>query len=223
MTETLQTAPTLAQQTEACVNEFISQLPDEAKKIVGQAFEKLAASYTGANAITLGDKAPNFNLPNVKGESVQLSELVKKGPVVLSFYRGGWCPFCNLEFKALITDALPEIQALGAQLVGISPETPDVSAQTVEKHHIPFEVLSDQGNMTCRNYGLLFQVYEELQPLYLEWGLDIPAFNGDESWELPIPATYVIGTDGRVHTAFVEKDYTKRMEPLDIIKALKSM
>ena len=222
MAETLESAPTLAQQTEQCVDAFMSQLPDEAKKTVAQAFGKLAASDTGAHAIAPGEKAPDFSLPNVNGEPVQLSELVKNGPLVLSFYRGGWCPFCNLEFKALI-DILPEIQALGAQLVGISPETPDVSAQTVEKHHIPFEVLSDQGNAVCRDYGLLFQVYEELQPLYLEWGLDIPAFNGDESWELPVPATYIIGTDRRVHAAFVDKDYTKRMEPFDIIKALKSM
>ena len=141
---------------------------------------------------------------------------------MLSFYRGGWCPFCNLELQA-IQALLPEIKALGANLVGISPETPDNSMTTVEKHQLQFDVLSDVGNKTARDYGLIFTVYEEMRPLYLKWGLDIPTSNGDDSWELPIPATYIIDSNCVARVAHVDKDYTKRMEPDQILTALRSI
>ncbi len=214
--------PSLAEQTEQTANEFIAALPEDAQKIVGASFEKLLKSDIAKNAINVGDKAPDFSLPNVKGGNLRLSEVLKQGPVVLNFYRGGWCPFCNLEFKAL-QERLPEIKELGATLIGVSPETPDNSLSTVEKHQLEFDVLSDVGNKVIREYGLLFTVYEEVRPLYLEWGLDIPQVNGDDSWELPVPATYVIDTDGVVHAAHVDKDYTKRMEPADIVAALKEL
>jgi peroxiredoxin len=148
--------------------------------------------------------------------------LLAQGPVVLSFYRGGWCPYCNLEFKAL-NDVLPEIHALGARLVGVCPELPDHSLSTAERHQLQFEVLSDIGNNIAREYGIVMQVPASMRPLYLQWGLDVPTVNGDETWELPIPATYVIDSDGRIATAYVNKDYTQRMEPEAIIEALKEL
>ena len=184
--------------------------------------QKLMASNFGDNALNVGDTIPRFTLPNAKGEPVAIANVLKNGPLVISFYRGGWCPFCNLEFKAL-TDALPEIQRYGATLIGISPETPDVAQQTVSQHNLPFEVLSDVGNDVIRTFGLVNVVYEEMRPLYLEWGLDIPAHNGDDSWEIPIPATYVIDTQGVIRAAYVNKDYTQRMEPADIISSLKQL
>lgn len=210
---------TLAEQTQNRVSEFIASLPDDAQQIVGGAFEKLKQSDFGSNACNVGDVAPDFSLPNATGLSLQLSDYLQEGPVVLSFYRGGWCPFCNLEFKAL-QDRLPEIKSLGAKLIGVSPETPDNSLATIEKHKLRFEVLSDVGNKVANDYGLVMTVFEELRPLYQQWGIDIPAANGDDSFELPIPATYVIATDGVVKAAHVNKDYTKRMEPADIITAL---
>ena len=214
--------PTLAEQTEKALNEFISTLSEDAQKIVGGNFEKLLASNVAKDAINVGDKAPDFNLPNVKGGNIRLYEALKKGPVVLSFYRGGWCPFCNLEFKAL-QKRLPEIKVLGASLIGISPETPDNSLSTVEKHQLQFDVLSDAGNVVAREYGLIMTVYEEVRPLYLEWGINLPESNGDDSYELPVPATYVIDTDGIIRAAHVDKDYTKRMEPADIVAALRAI
>jgi peroxiredoxin len=145
--------------------------------------------------------------------------MLNNGPVVLSFYRGGWCPFCSLELQAL-QGILPEIRARGASLISVSPEKPDNSLSTAEKYNLEFEVLSDQANRTAREYGLLFTVHEEMRPLYLEWGFDVPVCNGDDSWELPVPATYIIDTNGVVRAAFIDKDYTKRMEPDDIIAAL---
>jgi peroxiredoxin len=210
---------TLRAQTTQLKEEFIAGLPDEVKRTVGESLEKRLQSDVAKNAKTIGDKAPDFSLPNVKGELVRLSEACKAGPVVLSFYRGGWCPFCNLEMRAL-QQRLPQIKALGASLIAISPQTPDNSLTTAEKLQLEFEVVSDQGNKTTHDYGLLMQVYEEMRPLYLNWGFDIPAANGEDSYELPVPATYVIDREGIIRAAYVDKDYTTRMEPADIITAL---
>ena len=212
----------LADRLGETVENFMSSLPDEDAQITGGSFEKLAASQTAENALAAGEMVPDFTLPNVTGDPVTLSDMLNKGPVVLNFYRGGWCPFCNLELQALQA-RLPEIKALGATLVGISPETPDNSLTAIEKHQLEFEVLSDVGNKTARKFGLLFTVYEEMRPLYLKWGLDVPASNGDDSWELPVPATYVIDRNAVVHAAHVDKDYTKRMEPDEVIAALQEL
>lgn len=212
----------LSEQMAKARDEFIASQSEEAQATIGAAMGKLVTSDFGSNALIVGEVIPQFSLPNANGDSVSIADYVKNGPVVLSFYRGGWCPFCNLEFKAL-SDALPEINGLGASLIGISPETPDVAQETVSKHKIHFEVLSDVGNEVIRKFGLLTEVYEEMRPLYLEWGLDIPAANGDDKWEIPIPATYVIDTKGVIRAAYVNKDYTQRMEPNDIIAALKEL
>ena len=201
---------------------FMEQLTPETARVVSDSFEKLAASQVAASARAVGDKAPDFTLPNAIGRPVPLSGLLKRGPVVLSFYRGGWCPFCSLELHALQT-ILPEIQSLGATLVGVSPETPDNSLSTKQKQQLTFEVLSDQGNRVARDYGLLFQVYDEMRPLYLEWGFDLPAINGDDSWEIPVPATYVINSSGVIRAGHVDKDYTRRMEPAEILAALSTI
>lgn len=214
--------PTLAEQTTRARDEFIASLPEDQQQTLGAAFAKLMASDAGDNAVKVGDSAPDFELPGVLGGEVRLSTLIKDGPVVLNFYRGGWCPFCNLEFHAL-QQRLPEIKALGARLIGISPETPDTSLSTIEKHQLEFEVLSDVGNLVANRYGLVMQVFEELRPLYLQWGLDIPAANGDNSWELPLPATYVIDSAGKVRAAYINKDYTQRMEPEEIVTTLRTI
>jgi len=214
--------PTLNEQAAQTVAAFMSQLTPETTAIVSGSFEKLAASHVAGSAIAVGDIAPDIKLPNATGTPVSLYDNLNKGPVVLSFYRGGWCPFCNLELHALQA-ILPEIHARGASLIGVSPETPDNSLSTMEKLALDFEILSDQGNRVARDYGLLFTVYEEMRPLYLEWGFDLPALNGDDSWELPVPATYVIDTSSVVRAAYVDKDYTKRMEPDDILAALRDI
>ena len=217
-----QPAHSLNDQLGESVGAFISSLPEDDAKIVGASFEKLHSSHTGESALSVGEIAPNFTLPDATGEVFNLHDKLNEGPLVLSFYRGGWCPFCNLELQA-IQALLPEIKALGANLVGISPETPDNSMTTVEKHQLQFDVLSDVGNKTARDYGLIFTVYEEMRPLYLKWGLDIPTSNGDDSWELPIPATYIIDSNCVARVAHVDKDYTKRMEPDQILTALHSI
>lgn len=216
------TRDSLADRIGESVAAFMAGLPAEDAQVVGDSFAKLHASSIGSSAITTGGQAPDFELPDARGGTVRLYQALGKGPVVLSFYRGGWCPFCNLELQALQA-RLPEIRTLGASLIAISPELPDQSLSTAEKHGLEFEVLSDIGNRTARDFGLVFTLFEEMRPLYLKWGLDVPACNGDNSWELPVPATYVVDTGGTVRAAHVDKDYTRRMEPEQIVAALRML
>ena len=145
-------AHSLSDQLGETVGAFMSSLPEDDAQIVGASFEKLHRSHTGESAIAVGEIAPNFTLLDATGKAVNLRSKLNEGPLVLSFYRGGWCPFCNLELQALQA-LLPEIKALGANLIGISPETPDTSMTTVEKQQLQFDVLSDVGNNTARDYG----------------------------------------------------------------------
>lgn len=209
----------LSQQTEQSLNDFVAALPQDQQAIVGQAFQELLASSVAAEARNVGDRALDFELPHVKGGSLSLQSALQEGPVVLSFYRGSWCPFCDLELNALQA-RLPDIHAAGARLIAVSPEKPDSSLSYVEKRNLAFDVLSDLGNRTARDYGLVMTIHELLRPLYLQWGIDLPAANGDDSHELPVPATYVIASNGEIRAAHVDKDFSKRMEPDDIVQAL---
>jgi len=212
----------LSEQTQKLTQDFITSQSSENQAIIKSAFTEIAEAGFGVNALKAGEQAKLFTLPNTKGGQTALSDLLSEGPVVISFYRGGWCPFCNLEFKAL-SDALPAIKKAGAKLVGVSPELPDNSMSTVEQHKLEFEVLSDVGNQIARDYGLVMDVPECLRPLYLQWGLDVPACNGDDTWELPIPATYVIDGSCNIVLAYVNANYTERLEPDEILKALETI
>ena len=141
---------------------------------------------------------------------------------MISFYRGAWCPYCNLEINAL-QQCLPEITAAGAQLVAISPQTPDKSADQVTNSKLTFEVLSDINNELARECGLVFTLPESLRPIYSAWEIDIPDHNANDSFELPIPATYIIDTDGKVRYVFADMDYTRRLEPDIIIEQLQML
>ena len=167
-----------------------------------------------------GAKAPDFALPDASGAEVRLSEILAEGPVVLTWYRGGWCPYCNIQLAAY-QKILPQIEELGAKLVAVSPELPDKSLSTAEKGGLRFSVLSDVNLVVARDYGLVFELTPEVEALYGEI-LDIKEFHGAEAAtnELPLAATYGIAKDGTVAWAFLDADYTKRAEPRDIIDAL---
>lgn len=210
----------LLEQIQEMQKGFMEQVSEEKLKIMQSATEKLIKSGIVENCLKEGDKMPAFSLPNAINETVSSSILLNNGPLVINFYRGGWCPYCNLELRAF-QEALPEIKDLGAQLVAISPNLPDKSLSSIEKHSLTFEVLSDIGNKVSRQFGLVFTLDAQLQPLYKQFGIDLLAFNGDESYELPMPATYVISSDGIIKLAFVDADYTKRLEPDEVIKILR--
>ncbi|MGD1809614.1 peroxiredoxin-like family protein [Dapis sp. BLCC M126] len=200
--------------------EIEAKLPEDAKAKMQKFVVDLADSGIVNNSLKVGQKVPEFSLQNAVGKTVDLKSLLAENPVVISFYRGGWCPYCNMELRGL-QKYLPQITELGAKLIAISPETPDNSLSTTEKNELTFEVLSDVGNQIAKQFGLVFQLPEELRPIYQSFGIDLPAYNGDESFELPIPGTYVVAKDGTVTHAFVDPDYTKRLDPEEIINVLK--
>ena len=212
----------LTQQLQEFRQQFSANQPEKIKAIMAQTTTDLINSKIAEQSISKGQKVSNFTLPNAVGKEVTLDSLLAKGAVVISFYRGGWCPYCNLELRAL-QQVLPEIVSRGATLVAISPETPDTSLSTKEKNELSFEVLSDRGNVVAKQFGLVFTLDESLRPIYESFGIDIPSHNGDSSFELPLPATYVIAADGTIIYSFANADYTQRLDPEKIITALDSI
>ena len=196
------------------------KFPPETLAVMLGATKELIATGIAEQSASEGSAAPDFSLPNAHGEPVASEALWGDGPVVVSFYRGGWCPYCNIELKAL-QDRLPEIEALGARLVAITPETPDNALSTQEKNEIGFDVLSDDGNRVASAFGLTFRLPDAVNDIYKGFGIDLEASNGEGSQTLPVPATFVIGKGGTVLKAFVDADYTTRLEPEEIIAALK--
>ncbi|WP_289106383.1 peroxiredoxin-like family protein [uncultured Pseudoalteromonas sp.] len=213
---------TLKAQTEAKVAAGRKGNPDFMKG-VDETIAQAKAFQEGANALNLDQNAPRFELPNQHGEQVLLDELLAKGPVVITFYRGSWCPYCNLQLKAL-QSRLPEIHALGAQLVAISPQAPDGSMSENDIRNMDFVVLSDQNADVAASYGVAWQV-----PAFLldhmreDRGLDLESLNNGNGSILPIPATFVLDNQGKVTWRYVDVDYRTRSEPQDIINALKAL
>jgi peroxiredoxin len=210
---------TLQSELEAFRTNFMAKVPDEIRDAMTSADLALAATGIAERSVKKGDTAPDFALPDATGKILRLSDLLAKGPVVVSFYRGGWCPYCNMELRAL-QKALPDIAALGATLLAVSPEKPDETLSTAEKNELAFPVLSDKGSAVSKAYGIAFDLAEELRPIYTRFNHALPDRNGTESWVLPIPATFVIARDRQVALAFVDADYRKRLEPADILNAL---
>lgn len=210
----------LQQELDARRAEFNAKAPPDRIAAYQRGVDELAADGIAGRAVNVGEKAPDFTLASARGEKVTLSTLLAQGPVVLTFYRGGWCPYCNMELHAL-QQALPEIRASGADLVAISPELPDKAMDTQARHALEFEVLSDVGNHVCEAFGLTFELPEQLRPIYTSIGIDIPAFNGDDSFVLPVPASYVVDSDGIIRHHFVNVDYTRRLEPDDLLQVLR--
>lgn len=169
-----------------------------------------------------GDQVKDFVLPDAFGKKVTLSWLLKQGHVVLNFYRGGWCPYCNLELRALQRH-LPEFKQWGAQLVAISPEAPDKSVSTAEKLNLDFLILSDLKSSVARQFGIAYPVPGYLRKTYEGFGLDLKAYNNTDTVELPIPATYVIDKNYTIRFAFANEDYTRRADIDEIIESLKRL
>lgn len=180
-----------------------------------RAAEALEASGIEERVLREGDTAPDFELPDAMGRPVRLADLREKGPVIVSFYRGQWCPFCNLELRGL-QRALGEVESAGATLVAISPNTPDVTMSTVEKLELEFPVLSDYDNLVAKQFNLVYEMIPENIEMYLDHGRDIGTLNGTGKWELPIPATYVIDRKGMIRYAFVDLNHRRRAEPSEV-------
>lgn len=213
---------TLAERLSKQMEKSKAKITPEFKEIMQGATEALARSSIVANFFKPGDGAPDFTLKDVNDQEFNLKKELEKGPVVISFYRGSWCPYCNLELIAL-QEKLPEIKRAGAQLVAISPELPEHGKDLIKKHGIEFVVLSDVGNKTARDYNLVFKLPDNLIGVYEKFGINLGESNGDDSHELPVPATFVIGTDSKIKYAYADVDYRKRAEPANVVKALNEL
>jgi len=209
----------LTAQLQALAEGSAKRHPGPAQDIMRGAIEALEATTILDNAFKTGDKLPQIKLPDAIGNTVNLHEILKTDKLVLAFYRGGWCPYCNIELKAL-QEALPEIEAKGAKLIAISPEVPDNSLSTSEKNGLAFTVLSDTNNKLARAMNLVYKLPEELVNLYKSFKIDLVHSQQNEANELPIAATYVIAQDGTITYHFLAEDYKLRADPEAILKAL---
>lgn len=180
------------------------------------------AAMSFPHALAVGDWAADFELPNAHGQRIRLADQLERGPVVLTFYRGAWCPFCNLQLRSL-QRALPEIEALRASLLAISPQLPDGSCAITDKNGLTFEVLSDLNSTVASAYGITFILSPTDQALFLEVGNDLREANGDSRWVLSAPATFVIGSDGTIRHARVDPDYTTRITADEVLTALRTI
>jgi len=211
---------TLKSMLDAKKKDFELKADDHTKKIYKEGLESVKMSGILEKALNVGDIAPNFKLNNALGEPVELYQYLKKGKVILTWYRGGWCPYCNLTLHEL-QNKLPEFEANGANLIALTPELPDKSLSTSEKHALKFEVLSDIGNKIGKEYGIVFKLTSDVANSYNKaFGLN--EHNGDKSNELPLPATYIINEDGKIVYAFLDADYRNRAEPGELIEFLKA-
>lgn len=212
----------LAQNIQNFQDEFIPTIPKETLDVLMSELQVLIDTGMAEKAVQQGSHFPTFALPNAKNETRSLDDFLSQGPLVISFYRGAWCPYCNLEINAL-QKHLSDINAAGAQLIAISPQVPDKSVDQISSSQLTFEVLSDIENKLAKKCGLVFTLPESLRPIYAAWQIDIPEHNGNDSFELPIPATYILDANGDVCYAHVNMDYTKRLEPDTIIEQLKML
>ncbi len=194
--------------------------PPEIHPIMERATAELIASGQAGRALQAGDKAPVFTLDDQEGQPVSSAELLAQGPLVISFYRGVWCPYCNLEWQAL-QETLPQFVALGASLVAISPQVAANSRKSQRQNKLGFPILGDPENAVAAAFGLRFTLPGYLVDLYKMLKNDLPAFNGDPSWTLPMPARYVIARDGTIVYAEVNPDYTLRPEPASMLPVLR--
>lgn len=209
------------------VDEFIalqvSRLPakliEDLKRPVGQ----LIQSHATEKVLKEGERVPDFTLPDTHGHEVTLSHLLKQGPVVITFYRGVWCNFCNLELHAY-QEVWPEIQALGASVIAISPQTLEKSRAMEEKQDLTFPVLSDLGNRVARQFGLVFAIDDPVtRAAHTRIDRIVPNFNGDDSWELPMPGTFLVDSSGTIRLAYVEPDFTSRLDPEIVVARLREL
>lgn len=196
--------------------------PPEIHPVMERATAELIASGQAGRAVKAGDVAPHFRLKDQDSQEVSSEALLARGPLVVTFYRGVWCPYCNLELQAL-NEALPELQRYGASVVAISPQSAVNSRKSVRVNGLNFPVLNDTHNETAAAFGLRFALPDYLVDLYRQLKNDLPSFNGDPGWTLPMPARYVIGKDGVVAYSEVNPDYTHRPDPSEMIPVLQKL
>jgi len=213
---------TLAEELEARTAKSRENFDPTRTAIYKKAAAAIAETDILETALQAGDEAPMFDLPDAFGGVVRLADVLERGPAIVSFYRGAWCPFCNLELGALQRE-LDAVAAAGATLVAISPNKPDESLGLIDKHELTFPVLSDHDNHVAKQFGLVYQMEEGIVAYYQEIGRNVAEMNDSELWELPVPATYVIDQTGVIRYAFVDLNHRVRAEPADVVAVAASL
>ena len=196
--------------------------PPEVVAVFHRSTAELIASGQAARALKVGDRAPAFRLHDTEGAAVTSAELLANGPAVVTFYRGAWCPYCNMDLQA-IEAAASQIRSLGASLVAISPQTPASSSKSQRDNALSFPILSDHGGEIAAAFGLRWRVEEELKEVMTAFKVDLAVFNGEPSWTLPMPARYVIAPDGVIAYSEVNPDYTRRPDPSELLPILQRL
>ena len=199
-----------------------NKAPPAAVAVFHKSTAELIASGQAEKALKAGDRAPAFALPNPEGAVVSSAELLANGPLVVTFYRGAWCPFCNMDLQA-IEAAASDIRTLGAGLVAISQQTPVNSRKSQRDNHLSFPILSDHGGEIAAAFSLRWRLQDDLKAVMTSFGVDLAQFNGEPSWTLPMPARYVIAPDGTIVYAEVNADYTRRPDPSELLPTLKRL
>lgn len=215
------TMPSLKAQLEAKAADSAKRFPAEMRSKFAQGVADVDALGLEKSALQVGDAAPDHELTDIDGNQVTLSSLWAEQPIVVTFYRGGWCPYCNLQLKAM-QSSLDELSGAGAKMVAVSPELAEYGQQTRDANELEFTVLTDLHNELAQKFGIVFRLPDAILPIYKN-RLKLGERNGDEQYSLPLAATYLIDTEGKIRYAFLNADYKKRAEPAEVIEAVKSL
>jgi peroxiredoxin len=213
--------PTLKNEINRFKEKFDENVPVDVREILNDATSKLIKLDIKKNSLKVGEHIPEFTLLNASNKAISINEQLRKNNyIILNFYRGSWCPYCNFELNKLQKN-MSQFKILHTSLIAISAQTPDNSLELKEKNSLTFEVLCDKNNAIARKFGLVFTLEDRLIPIYEDFGIDILESNKNGTYDLPIPATYVINKNFEIIFTFVDEDYTNRCEPEDILQAIK--
>jgi peroxiredoxin len=215
-------AVSLQEKLDAVKADAIENTPERLRVIIDNALWSLIASGQAARAMKAGERAPAFLLPDTFGRIVRSEDLLRRGPLVLTFYRGSWCPYCNLDLQALEA-AYADIRTIGGLLVTVSQQTPTSSQIARKTNGVTFPMLSDKAGTLANAFGIRSILPADLQSVFKELSIDLPALNGETSWTLPMPARYVIGRDGIIAYAEINPDHTQRPEPSELLPTLRRL
>jgi peroxiredoxin len=209
----------LAKQIESLNNELSQQIPQEVSEVFEKSINDLKTQNIENKSIQIGNILTPFSLPNTKNQLIHSKDVLKKGKMILAFYRGSWCPYCNLELRALQNN-IAKITDNNVSLLAVSPQSPDHSMALTEKHELTFEVLTDENNKLAKQLGISFKLQEFAIPTYQAIGINLEDFNQDDENTLPVPAVFVVDTDGTVIYKFVDTDYRNRLNIDELIQSL---
>jgi peroxiredoxin len=209
----------LQQQLDELTAKLHAMVPAERLAAVDCTAEELVRSQLAEQALKVGDQAPSFELPDGDGMRWHSENMLHNGPLAIIFYRGRWCAYCNAQLAAM-QQVHHEIALSGASLIAISPQTRKHTYMTRDMHKLRFPVLSDEGNQVARKFGLVYRLPADLQAIYETIMTKLPGYNGDQSWELPLAATYLVQPDGKISYARVDADWRRRPEPEELLLAI---